>query len=104
MSNGIRCCILGPCCPPPPPAPTPEGSPPLSRVSPKAIAALAKELEEALGLSAHKNSESTGNGMAVAEFIFEHYDLVPAGVGTAIVNAYGPEFAKKYAHHEQETT
>lgn len=82
MSNGIRCCILGPCCPPPPPGPDGKGP----RVSPDAIAALAKELEPV-----------TGNSEAVAAFIFEHYDLVPAGVGTAIVNAYAPEFAKKYA-------
>jgi hypothetical protein len=83
MSNGIRCCILGPCCPPPPPV---AGGP---RVAPEAVAALAKELEPV-----------TGNSKGVAAFLFEHYDLVPAGVGTAILNAYAPEFAKKYAHQE----
>lgn len=85
MSNGIRCCILGPCCPPPPTA-APIA---IDRVAPEAIAALAKELEPI-----------TGNSKAVAEFIFENYDLVPPGVGTTIVNAYAPEFAKKYGYHE----
>lgn len=83
MSNGIRCCILQVCCPPPPPVSPAAPSP---RVSPEAVAALAKELEPV-----------TGDARGVANFIFEHYDLVPAGLGAAIYHAYAPEFAKKYA-------
>jgi hypothetical protein len=41
--------------------------------------------------------------MAVAGFIFENYDLVPAGAGTAIVNLYAPEFAKKKLPVAKET-
>lgn len=81
MSNGQRCCVLGPCCPPPPVATST-----IARVAPEAIAALAKELEPV-----------TGNSKAVATFIFENYDLVPPGVGVAIVNAYAPEFEKAFA-------
>jgi hypothetical protein len=81
MSNGQRCCILGVCCPPD---------------SPEQKKALAEEIAENVQLG----GEGTYQGhlfapsFAVSSFILDTYDLVPKGVGKAIVTAYGPEFAK----------
>lgn len=76
MSNGQRCCALGVCCPPD---------------SDEQRAALREELAHQLG----------GDPMDYAqlvEFVTSEYDLVPKGVGAAIVYAYDPEFKKKYAN------
>ena len=77
MSNGHGCCILAVCCPP----------------GPRSRAALAHEISQHFGWS----EEFTGTAQQLAEWLFDRYDLVPKGVGEAIVNAYGPHFAE---HHK----
>jgi len=73
MSNGHVCCILGVCCPPP-------GG---RKAASKALA------EEMAGYFSGKESYQQ-----MAEWLLENFDLVPRGVGEAIVEAYRPEFAK----------
>ncbi len=79
MSNGRVCCLLGVCCPP--------GS---------REEALAQEIEADLGLGSQKTETTTGIARSVAEWILENYDIVPKGVGTAIIEAYRPEFKKLF--------
>lgn len=74
MSNGQRCCALGVCCPPD---------------SDSQRAGLVAEAEHALG-------SLTPTAENVVNWIMSEYDVVPKGVGEAIVNAYDPEFRKKY--------
>lgn len=79
MSNGAqRCCILGICCPPPG-----------GRAQQEDL--LAHHLAEA------DNGECSYEEMA--KFLLDNFDLVPKGVGAAIVEAYRPEFAKLHGHH-----
>ena len=73
MSNGHVCCILGVCCQPPGGGASRE--------------ALAQELD------AHVD---TKDGTAVANWLFDNYDLVPKGLASAIITLYGPEFEKRY--------
>lgn len=75
MSNGVACCLLGVCCPPGGKA---------------AVAALAEEMHEGLAVGA----EDAGYD-GIAAWIMDNFDLVPKGVGKAIIEGYAPEFAKK---------
>jgi len=75
MSNGKRCCALGVCCPPD---------------SDEQRAAALEEVVDGCGADATPET--------VVNFLMSEYDLVPKGVGEAIVNAYDPEFKKKYAN------
>lgn len=78
MSNGRPCCILGVCCPP-------------NRRAARSQA-LAQEISEGLGWAAEGTPERGGVARDVAEWLMNNYDLVPHGLGTAIVEAYRPTF------------
>jgi hypothetical protein len=53
---------------------------------------LAKKIADDLGWSDHKDEKSTGNARAAADLILDNFDLVPKGVGAAIVAGYAPLF------------
>lgn len=88
MSNGPVCCILGVCCPPPP-----EG------INGPQVKALAKFLNEAMkdqewSWQEPPASRSRTLGDLAAEALLANFDLVPRGVGRAIVEAYRPQFER----------
>lgn len=68
------CCLLGVCCPP------------AQRQS-----ALAAKVLECLNKPGTNQEKATD----VAKVIFEDYDLVPKGVGAAIVEGYKDAFAEE---------
>lgn len=74
MNGQHACCQLQLCC----------------RKRSDAAIALAENIAHDFGWSAHKDEVSTGNARAVADWIFERFDLVPKGVGAAIAEAYQP--------------
>lgn len=76
MSNGHVCCILGVCCPPD---------------TDSQRQALKEEMAQELG-------GETSDYEQLVEWLTGTFDLVPKGVGKAIVEAYDPEFKKKYAN------
>jgi hypothetical protein len=55
--------------------------------------ALAESLDAFRGLGSNKDDEKTSIGRTVAEYILENFDLVPKGVGVALVDGYRAEFA-----------
>ncbi len=75
MSNGHVCCLLGVCCPP-----DTDG---------QRLAAVEETVEQC-GPNATPET--------VINWVMSEFDLVPKGVGEMIVNAYDPEFKKKYAN------
>lgn len=81
MSNGTICCALEVCCPPPP-----EG------LNEPQTAALAELIAVNGGGAGAVNRMSSPRH--IAEVILANFDLVPKGVGRAIVEAYRPEFEK----------
>lgn len=85
MSNGTICCIYGVCCKPP------GGE--------SAKVALAKEIAAnvELGGGGTYKTRLYAPSLAVAHYILDTFDLVPKGLGAAIVAAYEPEFEKKPA-------
>lgn len=86
MSNGIRCCILGICCPP---------------GSPAAKKALEDEINAGLDTSGWTEDEDSESCIpAIASWILDNYDLAPKGFVQSIVDFYGPEFAKLNRKHE----
>lgn len=81
--NGHVCCILGVCCVPP-------------EKRDEQVQALADEIEKSLGPDATKTDTTTGNAYAVAQLVLDNFDLVPKGLGEAVVAAYTPHFAQKF--------
>lgn len=82
-TNGIACCALElPCC-----------KPPGSRAG-----ALAKIIRGAIG-----DGVAPSACVDAAQAILEKWDLVPAGVGKAIGEAYYPIIADAIAHAASET-
>jgi hypothetical protein len=73
------CCLLGVCCPP--------------KLRGRRIDALATEINEALAAGIAVEEGARVN--AIAEMILSRYDLVPKGLGDAIVEAYRPLFAEE---------
>lgn len=78
MSNGTICCLIRACCP-----------------EPEQRDELAKKIAAEFGWSDEKNDSSTGNARAIADWVIDHFDLVPKGVGAAIVEGYKPYFKEK---------
>lgn len=96
MSNGPRCCILGPCCPPPAPnAPPSEWD----EWRKKREDALAKLFADAFGWDDTEDDDRTGNALTAARVVLDDFDLVPKGLGSAIVAAYEPFFAERFKAH-----
>lgn len=73
MSNGARCCAVRVCCP----------------VAADRIAALKGLIQEE---AEHAISEQAAED--AAKVVFENFDLVPLGVGAAIVDGYKEFFAE----------
>jgi hypothetical protein len=73
------CCLLGVCCPP--------------KLHGRRIDALAAEINTALAEGGGVDDGARVN--RVAELILSRYDLVPKGLGDAIVEAYRPIFAEE---------
>lgn len=79
-NSGPACCILGlKCCPPPPSGLTVDG---------------ARKMHLAKMLQTICPKLSENDGIELAEGILADYDLVPAGVGSAIAQGYA-QFIKK---------
>lgn len=83
--NGRVCCILQVCCPPPSLG---EAG---SRVSDKSKQALVDALVESV------EEMELGLAKLTAEWIFDNFDLVPAGVAQKFIEAYTPEFRKRFS-------
>lgn len=81
MSNGHVCCLLAVCCPP--------------DNDDRRSQALFEEMNEAFEADATFGDDDSFLRWA-ASWIVKNFDLVPKGVGRAIVEGYAPEFAKKY--------
>lgn len=73
MSNGTTCCLIRACCP-----------------ESEQRKELAEFFAQKLGWSATKTEAEAGNAAAAADLILDHFDLVPKGVGAAIVEGYKP--------------
>lgn len=83
MSNGHVCCLLGVCCPP-----DEDG---------RRAAALFEEMKEAHHSENGLMEPAGHDGLHwAASWIIANFDLVPKGVGRAIVEGYAPEFEKKH--------
>jgi hypothetical protein len=78
--NGHACCILAVCCPPE------------ARAKALAEEIVKDGVLDRLGIAATSARDHEDAGLAVANFIFAHFDLVPKGLGTTIVEAYRPHF------------
>ena len=83
-SNGHVCCIVGVCCPPPG-----ENS-----AGDAQVYELAKLVQAQLG-SFSSTGEPSERAIAVAQAILADFDLVPNGVGDAIVKGYAESFSHK---------
>lgn len=79
--NPRPCCILGVCCPP-------ENS----DSEAKRATALGEMLDDAFPSSA---GQLLAGNAGVAAWILDRFDLVPKGLGAAIVSAYEPFFKQK---------
>lgn len=89
MSNGAMCCYLRACCPP---------GAQREALTNKLYQLLAEELHRqgAPAATATGAAEQENNACAAqAAWLLDHFDLVPRGVGEAIVKAYRPVFAEK---------
>lgn len=78
--NGEVCCILGICCPPEARA-----------------AALAGEMVKDGVYASSNQQDKIHAATKVAEYIFEHFDLVPAGTGVPLMKA-----AAAFAEHKKD--
>ena len=75
MNGGHACCAIGLCC----------------KARPDRIKALAEMIEHF-----HALVETNGNLYHdAARVVLEHFDLVPLGLGDAIIRSYEPHFAEK---------
>jgi hypothetical protein len=85
MSNGVRCCLLGVCCPP-----FADGS------EEKRLEALTEMIASRLPGDGDTLAAETWKSAAraAAHVVLSQFDLVPKGLGDAIVEAYRLEFAK----------
>jgi hypothetical protein len=81
MSNGTVCCILAVCCPD------------VGKRKAKLAGQIASVMESSI--SAEKEDYTFQDyATSTANWLLDSYDLVPKGLGAAIVEAYRPEFTK----------
>lgn len=81
MSNGPFCCYVRACCP------EPEQHAAL-------VKALAEHLQDDPAIAVVDAAEDLPSGTlkSIVSWLLERVDLVPRGVGAAIVEGYGPYF------------
>lgn len=81
MSNGPFCCYVRACCP------AAEQQHALAK-------AIGEHLQDDPAIAVVDAAEDlpTGTAQSVAGWLLEHFDLVPKGVGEAIVEGYRPFF------------
>ena len=86
-----QCCILRICC----------------RTREESVAALATELTGGLTFLAEASKINgggvAGDTIAIAQFILDNFDLVPKGLGEAIVEAYADAFAEFHRAKQEQT-
>ena len=88
MSNGVRCCLLGPCCPPPVPG-APSGA--TENWEAKRKKALATMIVEG------DSTVTDVQAAKVAAYLYSQVGFVPPGVDIAAATLYRPLFEKALA-------
>lgn len=79
--NGGSCCLLKVCCP------APEQQHELAK-------AIGEHLQDDPAIAVVSAGDDLPNGTvkSIVTWLLDHFDLVPKGVGEAIVEGYGPYF------------
>lgn len=96
MANGALCCIWEVCCPPPPRLTAEE----TAAWNEKRYQELAKFIQKHGFGSFEEDPAASSKALSIAAAILAESDLVPAGVGTAIVEGYRKSF-QLHCEHEQ---